>query len=204
MTVAKSSKSKGSIGSKSKKSDVSKGSAKSGASKNSKGSAKSSASKKSKHSKHSGSGTAEVYNTVLVESEEGGAEEESDSTSGSQSNDIESHGRSADSDGGSDDAGSESGAKITMIKKQRSSEKLNLMLTACSHGDIHRVKAAIKCGEVDINSTDSMDRTGAWISFLFKNACLLCVAACVAACVVACVVECVAHCVWQKHSHTRC
>jgi len=112
-----------------------------------------------------------------------------DSTGGSQSNDLESHGRSANSDGGSDDAASESGAKITMIKKQRSSEKLNLMLTACSRGDIHRVKAVIKCGEVDINSTDSMDRTGAWISFLFDGACPMCVEACVAACVAACIVE---------------
>jgi len=161
VTIAKSSKSKSSIGSKSKKSDVSKGSAKSSASKNSKGSANSSASKKSKHSKHSGSGMAEVCNTVLVEAEVGGGEEESDSTSCSQSNDIDSHGRSGDNDSRSDDAGSESGTKISMIKKQRSSEKLSLMLTACSRGDIHRVKAAIKCGEVDINSTDSMDRTGA-------------------------------------------
>ena len=138
--------------SKSKKSGVSKVSGKSGKSGKSKKSQNSGSIKKTSNAKD---GAAEVAD-AKEEGEEAEEDKGSNAESGVQSNDIKSNGGSQ---GGSDD-GSEGGTKIDMIKRQRRSEKLTIMLQAASLGDIDRVKTILKSGEVDINSVDAMNRTG--------------------------------------------
>jgi len=138
--------------SKSKKSGVSKVSGKSGKSGKSKKSQNSGSIKKTSNAKD---GAAEVAD-AKEEGEEAEEDKGSNAESGVQSNDIKSNGGNQ---GGSDD-GSEGGTKIDMIKRQRRSEKLTIMLQAASLGDIDRVKTILKSGEVDINSVDAMNRTG--------------------------------------------
>ena len=95
----------------------------------------------------------------MEEEEEAEEEKGSNAESGVQSNDIKSHVKDGGSEGGSDD-GHKSESKIDIIKRQRRSEKLTLLLQAASVGDIDRVKTILNSGEVDINSFDMTNRTG--------------------------------------------
>jgi len=124
-------------------------------------------SSKSKKSQNSGStkkppnvsdGAADDQ-AAMEEEKEAEEEKGSNAESGVQSNDIKSHVRGGGSEGGSDD-GHESESKIDIIKRQRRSEKLTLLLQAASVGDIDRVKTILNSGEVDINSFDMTNRTG--------------------------------------------
>jgi len=141
--------------SKSKKSGASKVSGKSGKSGKSKKSQNSGSTKKTSNTRD---GAAEDP-VAMEEGEEAEEEKGSDAESGVQSIDIKSNGGGGGSEGGSDD-GSESGNKIDIIKKQRRSNKLTIMLQAASLGDIDRVKTTLNSGEVDVNSVDTMNRTG--------------------------------------------
>jgi len=150
-TIAKSTKSRGS--SKSKKSATSKVSGKSGKSKASSSTKKTVETKKSQNS-----GAADDLDGI-EDGKEVEEQKEPDAASDVQSNDIQSHGGRGESEGESDD-GNEGGDKISIIKKQRRSEKLTFMLQAASLGDIGRVKTTMTSGEVDVNSVDNMNRTG--------------------------------------------
>jgi len=135
--------------SKSKKSGTSKVSGKSGKSKKSQNSGS------TKKTSNTRDGAAEDPDPM----EEGQEENGSNAESGKQSKDIKSHGRGGGSESGSDDA-RDSGATIDIIKKQRRTEKLTIMLQAASLGDIDRIKTMLNSGEVHINSIDMLNRTG--------------------------------------------